>query len=120
MLCEANFYSALLAELKKDMKTRNADLQKVLDTKVVYFTEYDLAKFMLAQRNSAELTGAFATAYAGFRNPPKCSALTSCPTARPMASRLSIWLIASSFCTSSGFRFPSPIVSSPFWLRSAL
>jgi hypothetical protein len=53
MLCEANFYSALLAELKKDMKTRNADLQKVLDTKVVYFTEYSLAKFMLAQKNSA-------------------------------------------------------------------
>jgi len=50
MLCEANFYSALLAELKKDMKTRNADLQKVLDTKVVYFTEYDLAKFLLSQR----------------------------------------------------------------------
>jgi len=53
MLCEANFYSALLAESKKDMKTRNADLQKVLDTKVVYFTEYDLAKFMLAQKNAA-------------------------------------------------------------------
>jgi hypothetical protein len=53
MLCEANFYSALLAELKKDTKTRNADLQKVLDTKVVYFTEYDLAKFMLAQKSSA-------------------------------------------------------------------
>ena len=53
MLCEANFYSALLAESKKDMKTRNADLQKVLDTKVVYFTEYDLAKFMLARPNSA-------------------------------------------------------------------
>lgn len=52
MLCEANFYSALLAELKKDMKTRNADLQKVLDTKVVYFTEYDLAKFLLSQRNA--------------------------------------------------------------------
>ena len=53
MLCEANFYSALLAELKKDTKTRNADLQKVLDTRVVYFTEYDLAKFMLAQRNAS-------------------------------------------------------------------
>ena len=52
MLCEANFYSALLAEQKKDMKTRNADLQKVLDTGVVYFTEYDLAKFMLAQKNA--------------------------------------------------------------------
>jgi hypothetical protein len=51
MLCEANFYAALLAESKKDMKTRNADLQKVLDTKVVYFTEYDLAKFLLAQNN---------------------------------------------------------------------
>ena len=32
------------------MKNRNADLQKVLDTKVVYFTEYDLAKFLLSQR----------------------------------------------------------------------
>ena len=51
MLCEANFYAALLAESKKDMNTRNADLQKVLDTKVVYFTEYDLAKFLLAQNN---------------------------------------------------------------------
>ena len=51
MLCEANFYSALLAASKKDMKTRDADLKKVLDTKVVYFTEYDLAKFMLSQKN---------------------------------------------------------------------
>ena len=53
MLCEANFYSALLAESRKDMKARDADLQKVLDTKVVYFTEYDLAKFMLSQKNPA-------------------------------------------------------------------
>ncbi|HTY84038.1 MAG TPA: hypothetical protein VMB19_07455 [Silvibacterium sp.] len=52
MLCEAYFYSALLAESKKDMRARDADLRKVLDTKVVYFTEYDLAKYMLAQENS--------------------------------------------------------------------
>jgi len=51
MLCEANFYSALLAESRKDMKTRDAELKKVLDTKVVYFVEYDLAKFMLAQKH---------------------------------------------------------------------
>jgi hypothetical protein len=53
MLCESNFYAALLAESRKDMKTRNADLQKVVDTKVVYFTEYDLAKFLLARNNAA-------------------------------------------------------------------
>ena len=121
MLCEANFYSALLAESKKDMKTRNADLQKVLDTKVVYFTEYSLAKFMLSTAKFCEpCRPRLRPAQAGFRKSPKCSGLTSCPTARPMASRLSICLIASSFCTSSGFRFPSPMASSPFWLRSAL
>ena len=49
MLCEAYFYSALLAESKKDMRTRNAHLRKVVDTKVVYFTEYALAKYMLSQ-----------------------------------------------------------------------
>jgi hypothetical protein len=51
MLCEAWFYSALLSELKNDMKTRNADLQKVVDTGVTYYIEYDLAKFMLAKKN---------------------------------------------------------------------
>ncbi|HTD53771.1 MAG TPA: hypothetical protein VK670_00210, partial [Silvibacterium sp.] len=53
MLCEAYFYSALLAESKKDMQARDADLRKVVDTKVVYFTEYAMAKYMLSQRTSA-------------------------------------------------------------------
>ena len=53
LLCEAYFYSALLAESKKDMRNRDAYLRKVLDTKVVYFTEYSLAKYMLLQRKSA-------------------------------------------------------------------
>ena len=52
LLCEAYFYSALLAESKKDMRSRDADLRKVLDTKVVYFTEYTLAKYMLSQKKS--------------------------------------------------------------------
>lgn len=52
MLCEAYFYSAVLAESKKDMRARDADLRKVIDTKVVYFTEYDMAKYMLSQRKS--------------------------------------------------------------------
>jgi len=52
LLCEAYFYAALLAESRKDLKTRNAYLQKVVDTKVSYFTEYYMAKFLLAQKSA--------------------------------------------------------------------
>jgi hypothetical protein len=54
MMCEAYFYAALLAESKRDRKTRDADLQKVLDTRVTYFIEYDLAKFMQAQQGASQ------------------------------------------------------------------
>ncbi|MBV8630130.1 MAG: hypothetical protein JOZ83_04345 [Silvibacterium sp.] len=50
LLCEAWFYSALLAESKKDTRARDADLRKVLDTRVVYFIEYQVAKYMISQK----------------------------------------------------------------------
>ena len=48
LLCEAYFYDALLATVEHDQARRNSDLQKVLDTKVYAYIEYNLAKFLLA------------------------------------------------------------------------
>jgi hypothetical protein len=50
-LCEAYFYDALLAQSKRDHAREQADLQKVLDTHMANYIEYELAKFLISQEH---------------------------------------------------------------------
>ena len=52
LLCEAYFYDALLAEVDHDQQRRNADLQKMLDTRMYGYIEYKLAKSMLLESST--------------------------------------------------------------------
>jgi lipoprotein NlpI len=54
MLCEAYFYDALLADSIGDKKRYNSSLKKAIATDIQSYSEWNLAKFLLAQQSKSE------------------------------------------------------------------